>query len=139
MVSEHSAELGDCIIDHYLTGRNAVVYADIVSRIVLSNYALIDSRVKKLHGFVIKNIRERSGQWIVPFLLKEIEVLHLVSLDSSNKHSGRHVNKIILETQAEDLVGMVHLAMNSWSSFKEDLVKLSVTLALVGEPFHPSD
>jgi len=134
-VSEHSAELGDCIIDRYLTGKNAVVYAHIVSQIVLSNYALIDSRVRKLHDFVMMTLRERSSQWIVPFLRKEVEVLHIVSLDWSNKHSGRHIGKVVLDVKTDDLVGIVKLATGAWGGFKEDLVKLALTLALIGEPF----
>ena len=96
VLSEYSAELGDCIIDRYLNDKNTVVCSHIVSQIVLSNYSLIESRVKKLHGFVLKALRGKSNQWIIPYVRKEVEVLHIVALDWSNKHSGRHIGKVVL-------------------------------------------
>jgi hypothetical protein len=37
-----------------------------------------------------------SRRSIIPFVRKEIEILHIVSLNWSNKHAGRHINKVIL-------------------------------------------
>lgn len=88
---------------------------------------------------MLRKLKEDSNHWIVPFVRKEIEVLHIVSLDWSNKHSGRHIAKVVLEATPEDLVNLVKLATGSWSNFKEDLVKFAVTLALAREPFVLSD
>lgn len=106
---------------------------------MLSNYSLIEGRIKKLHQFVLKALREKSSLSVIPYLKKEAEILHIVSLDWSNKHSGRHIGKVVLDIDPKDLVNIVELANGSWNSFKEDLVKFAVTLALVSEPFALSD
>jgi hypothetical protein len=136
VISGHSAELGDCIIDRYLTNKNTVAYSHIVSQIVLSNYSLIEQRVKKLHRFVIDSLNDVNPQRsIIPFVRKEIEILHIVSLDCSNKHAGRHINKIVLEVKPEEITNMVRMGTDNWSEFEQDLIKLAVSLTLVNEPF----
>lgn len=49
-------ELGDVIIEQYLNFDNPSICAKLVSEIVISNYDLLESRLLKLHGFVMKNI-----------------------------------------------------------------------------------
>lgn len=65
---------------------------------MLSNYSLVGSRLQKLHEFVLKTLRGRTGHQVIPFVKKEVEVLHILSLDWANKHSGKHIAQVTLKT-----------------------------------------
>lgn len=97
MLSEQSASLGDCILDRYLVCRNSVVYSNIVGDIVSSNYNIMASRIEKLHKFVIGELTLGRHRAIIPFMQKETEIIHITSLDKTNKHSSQHCNEIVLE------------------------------------------
>lgn len=114
VVSEKNAELGNCIIGKYLTHSNPAPHSQIVSQIVLSNTSELSGRVAQLHNFIMSSLKE-SKRSVIPFIKKEIEILHLVALDKSKKHGGYHGSKIVLETTSEEINNVVEMAVKSWS------------------------
>lgn len=73
-------QLGDFIIDRYLNFSNPSICARLIAEIVLYNYDLLESRLLKLHNFILTNLDAKVAK-LTPFLIKYSDIIQIISKD----------------------------------------------------------